>query len=226
MTYWSAMYALVVQQGFLQGHFLCSDLLPCHILSAAGQSVRQCSFIYSSFHNNVYCFTHQPCCRLPWCPQVGSPPPSSPAASSKSPPGCSPPAALAFSPVRASSPAASRSFWAACCCADESEVASPLQTSSACVLRREMRKKNNIYGWMDGQMNRLVAVVSPRTFQFFTEFGQFIYPSQHLWICSFITMWGLEKETRGGKYSLLKMKEAELQMSSWVCKEHRLVLII
>lgn len=34
MTHWSAMYALVVEQSFLQGDFFCSDLLPCHILSA------------------------------------------------------------------------------------------------------------------------------------------------------------------------------------------------
>lgn len=50
---------------------------------------------------------------------------------------------------------------------------------------------------MDGWIDRLVAVVfrSPRTFQFFPEFGQFIDPSQHLWICGFITVRGLEKET-------------------------------
>lgn len=41
MTHWTTVYALVVQQGFLQGHFLRADLLPCHILSVAGQRARQ-----------------------------------------------------------------------------------------------------------------------------------------------------------------------------------------
>lgn len=36
-TYWSAVDALVVEQSFLQGHFLGADLLPCHILSAGGR---------------------------------------------------------------------------------------------------------------------------------------------------------------------------------------------
>lgn len=41
MTYRSTMYALVVEERFLQGQFLRPDLLPCHILSAAGQEVSQ-----------------------------------------------------------------------------------------------------------------------------------------------------------------------------------------
>lgn len=41
MTYRSTMYALVVEERFLQGQFLRSNLLPCHILSAVGQEVSQ-----------------------------------------------------------------------------------------------------------------------------------------------------------------------------------------
>lgn len=82
---------------------------------------------------------------LPWCPQGGSPPPSSPAASSQLSPGCFPPEASAPSPAGVSSPAESRSFWAACCCAGGSEAASPPQTSSACVLKRKRRNRKNIH---------------------------------------------------------------------------------
>lgn len=35
MTHRSAVYALIVEQSFLQGDFLRSDLLSCHILLAA-----------------------------------------------------------------------------------------------------------------------------------------------------------------------------------------------
>ena len=36
MTHRSAVYALIVEQSFLQGDFLRSDLLSCHILSTGG----------------------------------------------------------------------------------------------------------------------------------------------------------------------------------------------
>lgn len=83
---------------------------------------------------------------LPWCPRGGSPPPSSPAAYSKSSPRSFPPEASALSPAGVSSPAESRSFWAACCCADGSEAAGPLQTSSACSLIRGEEKQEK-YMW-------------------------------------------------------------------------------
>lgn len=41
MTHQSTVYALVVEERFLQGDFLRSDLLPRHILSAVGQEVSQ-----------------------------------------------------------------------------------------------------------------------------------------------------------------------------------------
>lgn len=42
MTHWTPVDALVVQEPFLEGHFLLPDLLPCHILQEAGQEVSQC----------------------------------------------------------------------------------------------------------------------------------------------------------------------------------------
>lgn len=41
MTHRSTVYALIVEERFLQGEFLRSDLLPGHILSAVGQEVSQ-----------------------------------------------------------------------------------------------------------------------------------------------------------------------------------------
>lgn len=41
MTHRTPVDALVVEEPFLQRHFLCPDLLPCHILQEEGQEVRQ-----------------------------------------------------------------------------------------------------------------------------------------------------------------------------------------
>lgn len=41
MTHRSAVYALIVEQSFLQGDFLRSDLLSCHILSTGGGGNRK-----------------------------------------------------------------------------------------------------------------------------------------------------------------------------------------
>lgn len=64
MTHWSAVYALVVEQSFLQGDFFCSYLLPCHILSAGKTLFRNgintlflCSHIYfRKFYKFRTCF--------------------------------------------------------------------------------------------------------------------------------------------------------------------------
>lgn len=53
MTYRSTVYALVVEERFLQGQFLRPDLFPCHILSAVGQEVSQVT--------HVLCVTLQHC---------------------------------------------------------------------------------------------------------------------------------------------------------------------
>lgn len=74
MTHQSTVYALVVEERFLQGDFLRSDLLPRHILSAVGQEVSQsisevtrvhsvsqhCSFLHTHIlqHHNKF----KPCC--------------------------------------------------------------------------------------------------------------------------------------------------------------------
>lgn len=125
MTHRSTMNALVVEECFLQGEFLRSNLLPGHILSAVRQEVslsnsevtqvhcllqHLCTHItaaeqlqallrildsmlfileHTYIHWICLYFSH-PSMVLPWCPQDGSPPPSSPAASLKSPPGCFP----------------------------------------------------------------------------------------------------------------------------------------
>lgn len=132
LTYRSPVDALVVKESFLQGQFLSSDLFSGHILPGWNtHSVKRqrLSIFFGAIQPQGR--------RLPWCPRAGRPPGVSLATSWGCPLACFPRGAWAPSPGRVSSPAATRSSWAACCCVAASTAAGPPLISSAWVLGKE-----------------------------------------------------------------------------------------